>query len=121
MTECNGLPLLFSGIGHKKIEADFQGGNLTSPDRIGSGLPLLREVDRKIGLIDALNAAIYDPRFQPLVVHDQCRCPSAYPGPADSPDRSGSPPDTRTSTITRPCGRTPCCRLSPTARSKQGR
>ncbi|NQU74758.1 MAG: IS1380 family transposase [Planctomycetes bacterium] len=67
MTECNGLPLLFSSVGHKKIVADFDGGELTSD----GGLPLLREVDRKIGLIDAINAAIYDPRFQPLVVHDQ--------------------------------------------------
>jgi hypothetical protein len=47
--------------------ADFDGGDLTSD----GGLPLLREVDKKIGLIDALDAAICDPRFQPLVVHDQ--------------------------------------------------
>jgi Transposase DDE domain group 1 len=67
MTECNAQPLLFSSLGHKKIVADFKGGNLTSD----GGLPLLREVDRKIGLIDALNAAICDPRFQPLVVHEQ--------------------------------------------------
>jgi len=67
MTECNGLPLLFSSVGTKKIVADFAGGDLTSD----GGLPLLREVDRKLGLIDALDAAIYDPRFQPLVVHEQ--------------------------------------------------
>jgi hypothetical protein len=67
MTECNAQPLLFSSLGHKKILADFNGGDLTSD----GGLPLLREVDRKIGLIDALNAAICDPRFQPLVVHEQ--------------------------------------------------
>ena len=67
MTECNGLPLRFASLGRKKIVADFQGGDLTSD----GGLPLLREVDRKIGLIDALNTAIADPRFQPLVVHDQ--------------------------------------------------
>jgi hypothetical protein len=47
--------------------ADFDGGDLASD----GGLPLLREVDRKIGLIDALNAAIDDPRFAPLVEHDQ--------------------------------------------------
>ena len=58
MTECTGLPLVFSRLGTKKIVADFAGGNLTSD----GGLPLLREVDRKIGLIDALNAAIDDPR-----------------------------------------------------------
>lgn len=67
MTKCNRQPLLFSSLRSKKILADFDGGDLTSD----GGLPLLREVDRKIGLIDALDAAIYDPRFQPLVVHDQ--------------------------------------------------
>jgi len=67
MTECKGLPLLFSSLGRKKILADFRGGDLTSD----GGLPLLREVDRKLGLLDALDAAICDPRFQPLVVHEQ--------------------------------------------------
>jgi hypothetical protein len=67
MTECNGQQVLFSSLGHKKVLADFKGGDLTSD----GGLPLLREVDRRIGLIDAINAAIFDPRFQPLVEHDQ--------------------------------------------------
>ena len=59
--------MLFASVERRQIDADFQGGDLTSD----GGLPLLREVDRKIGLIDALNAAIRDPRFQPLVEHDQ--------------------------------------------------
>jgi hypothetical protein len=59
--------MLFASVDRRQIVADFQGGDLTSD----GGLPLLREVDRKIGLIDALNEAIRDPRFQPLVVHDQ--------------------------------------------------
>jgi hypothetical protein len=67
MTECNGLPLLFSSLGRKKIVADFQGGDLTSD----GGLPLLREVDRRIGLIDAVDAAINDPRCPWLIEHDQ--------------------------------------------------
>jgi hypothetical protein len=67
MTECNRQPMLFASVDRRQIVADFQGGDLTSD----GGLPLLREVDRKIGLIDAIDAAIYDPRFQPLVVHDQ--------------------------------------------------
>jgi len=67
MTECNLQPLLFASVDRRQIVADFQGGDLTSD----GGLPLLREVDRKIGMIDAINAAICDPRFQPLVVHDQ--------------------------------------------------
>jgi len=32
---------------------------------------LLREVDGRIGLIDAINAAIPDPRNQGIVIHDQ--------------------------------------------------
>lgn len=67
MTECNGLPLLFASLGRKKIVADFAGGDLTSD----GGLPLLREVDRKIGLIDAIDAAITDPRRRWLIEHDQ--------------------------------------------------
>jgi len=67
MTECNGLPVLFSSLASKKMVADFNGGDLTSD----GGLPLLREVDRKIGLIDALDAAIYDPRCPWLIEHDQ--------------------------------------------------
>ena len=43
MTECNGLPLVFSSLGRKKIQADFQGGKLTSD----AGAALLREVDRR--------------------------------------------------------------------------
>lgn len=67
MTECNGLPLLFASLGRKKIVADFAGGDLTSD----GGLPLIREVDRKIGLIDAIDAAIHDPRCPWLIEHDQ--------------------------------------------------
>ncbi len=67
MTECNRQPMLFASFDRRQIVADFQGGDLTSD----GGLPLLREVDRKIGLIDAVNGAIFDPRYQPLVEHDQ--------------------------------------------------
>jgi hypothetical protein len=67
MTECNLRPLLFASVDRRQIVADFQGGDLTSD----GGLPLLREVDRKIGLIDALNAVIRDPRCPWLIEHDQ--------------------------------------------------
>ena len=58
MTECNGLPLVFSSVGRKKIHADFAGGHLTSD----AGAVLLREVDKRLGLIDALAACFTDPR-----------------------------------------------------------
>ena len=67
MTDCNKTPLLFSSLGRKNLVADFDGGDLTSD----GGLPLLREVDRKIGLIDAINAALADPRCPWLIEHDQ--------------------------------------------------
>ena len=48
MTECNPQPLLFSSLGRRKIVADFTGGTLTSD----AGGLLLREVERRTGLID---------------------------------------------------------------------
>lgn len=76
MTKCNFQPLLFARVDRRRIVADFQGGDLTSDGGLPvpprqTGLPLLREVDRKIGLIDALDAAIYDPRCPWLIEHDQ--------------------------------------------------
>jgi len=65
MTECNGLPLEFSTLGRKRIQADFNGGKLTSD----AGAALLREVDKGIGLIDALVASIPDPRDPGKITH----------------------------------------------------
>ena len=67
MTECNGPAVLFSSLGRQKIVADFAGGRLTSD---GGGL-LVREVDRRLGLIDALTACLTDPRDPARIVHDQ--------------------------------------------------
>ena len=67
MTECNGQTLLFSSLGRQNIVADFGGGRLTSD----GGALLLREVDRRLGLIDALAACLTDPRDPARVVHDQ--------------------------------------------------
>ncbi|MCX5653886.1 MAG: transposase [Planctomycetota bacterium] len=61
------MPVVFSSLHRKKLAADFQGGDLTSD----GGLPLLREVARRIGLIDQLSAAIRDPRDPERIEHDQ--------------------------------------------------
>ena len=66
MTDCITQPLLFSSLGTKKIQADFNGGHLTSD----AGMLLLREVDRRIGLIDALSDCIADPRDPAKTTHD---------------------------------------------------
>ena len=67
MTGCNTQPLLFSNLKNKKIQADFNGGSLTSD----AGAVLLREVDHRISLIDAINRCIPDPRNQFFIAHQQ--------------------------------------------------
>jgi hypothetical protein len=49
------------------VTADFGGGAITSD----AGALLLREVDRKLGLIDALCDVIPDPRNPALIIHRQ--------------------------------------------------
>ncbi len=66
MTECNQQPLLFSSLKARKIQADFDGGAITSD----AGALLLREVDRRIGLIDAITDSIPDPRDSAKTTHD---------------------------------------------------
>jgi hypothetical protein len=67
MTECNGQRVVFSSLGRQRIEGDWTGGTLTSD----AGAVLLREADRRIGLIDALNRCIPDPRNPDWIIHDQ--------------------------------------------------
>jgi Transposase DDE domain group 1 len=67
MTECIDEPLHFSRIGPKAVIADFNGGRLTTD----AGALLLRELGQKLGLFDALDRVIPDPRWLPIVVHDQ--------------------------------------------------
>jgi hypothetical protein len=54
VTECNRESLTFSSLSRRKISAYFDGGRLTSD----AGGLLLREVDRRIGLIAALAGCI---------------------------------------------------------------
>ena len=67
MTDCNTSPLLFSSLGRKKIQGDFNGGSLTSD----AGALLLREADKHLGLIDAINRCIRDPRNPFYTLHQQ--------------------------------------------------
>jgi hypothetical protein len=67
MTDCNTNLLLFSSLTRKKVQADFNGGSLTSD----AGALLLRELDRRIGLVDALNHCIPDPRNPFYTIHQQ--------------------------------------------------
>jgi hypothetical protein len=67
MTECNRDNLDFSRLGPRAVVADFQGGRLTTD----AGALLLREVGDRLGLFDALDAAIPDPRHPLFIVHEQ--------------------------------------------------
>lgn len=66
MTQCNRGKLSFSSLSRKKILADFNGGQLTSD----GGALLLREVERRTGLLDSLADCIADPRDPAKIKHD---------------------------------------------------
>lgn len=67
MTDCNVPPLRFASLGRKAVVADFRGGRLTTD----AGALLLRETADRLGLFDALDAAIPDPRHPLYIVHEQ--------------------------------------------------
>src|SRR3954452_2084053 len=67
MTDCSPEPLQFARAGGKGVVADFQGGRLTTD----AGALLLRDVEHRLGLVDALDAALPDPRRPELIEHDQ--------------------------------------------------
>lgn len=67
MTECSSKKVVLSRLGRHRVEAEFSGGRLTS----NAGLLLVREVDRKLGLLDAVNTAIPDPRHPLSITHQQ--------------------------------------------------
>lgn len=67
MTECITDAVEFTRHARRKVVADFRGGRLTSD----AGVLLLREVDRQLGLIDAVNDCLPDPRSPPWIIHEQ--------------------------------------------------
>ena len=66
MTECNRQLLLFSSRGRQQIQADFAGGTLTSD----AGGLLLREVDRRTGLLAALAGCLTERRDPGRITHE---------------------------------------------------
>ncbi len=67
MTHCNTTRVLFSSVGLRDLLAEFTAGHITSD----AGLLFLREADRRMRLIDALDAVIPDPRSPERIVHPQ--------------------------------------------------
>lgn len=66
MSDCTDEQMLFGRLGRREIEANFEGGALSSD----GGLMLLRQVDRRTGLSAAVAAALHDPRNPDFIVHE---------------------------------------------------
>ena len=67
MTECTRSPIAFSSLGKRKVVADFDGGTITSD----GGVLLLRQIERRLRLVERIDAAIPDPRNPFLITHSQ--------------------------------------------------
>lgn len=67
MPKCTQPELTFPSFDRRKIEASFTGGDVSSD----GGILLLREADRRLGLVAALDAVLVDPRHQVFVTHRQ--------------------------------------------------
>ena len=67
MTERKSATIELTGVKRRQVVANFDGGRLTSD----AGVVLLREVDRRIGLIDAINDCLPDPRDPRYITHEQ--------------------------------------------------
>lgn len=66
MPKCTATDLEFGRQGRRRVEANFEGGAISSD----GGLMLLRQVDRRIGLSAAVAAAMHDPRDPNLITHE---------------------------------------------------
>lgn len=67
MPNCTQPELTFPSSDRRKIEANFAGGDVSSD----GGVLLLRQADRRLGLVAALDAVLHDPRDPLYVVHRQ--------------------------------------------------
>lgn len=65
MAKCSSNQLEFASCQNLKIQADFQGGEVSSD----GGLLLLREVDRKLNLLKRAAACLPDSRNPELIAH----------------------------------------------------
>ena len=66
MPKCTADQMSFGRLGRRVIEANFEGGAISSD----GGLMLLRQVDRRVGLSTAVAAALHDPRNPDLIIHE---------------------------------------------------
>lgn len=66
MTDCTRDGFEFAPLGRRKVAVEFSGGEVSSD----GGALLLRQVDRRIGLLDRVASRLIDPRAPFKVKHD---------------------------------------------------
>lgn len=66
MPNCTQKEMDFGRVGRRVIEANFDGGALSSD----GGLLLLKQTDRRIGLSHAVATALNDPRDRSRITHE---------------------------------------------------
>jgi hypothetical protein len=59
--------LQFPRCQRRQVQAEFTGGDITSD----GGVLLLRQVDRRLGLLAAVDRVLHDPRDPRLIAHSQ--------------------------------------------------
>ncbi|MEW7987805.1 MAG: IS1380 family transposase [Candidatus Thiodiazotropha endolucinida] len=64
MTDCTQEVFDFPALKRRKVQGEFTGGDITSD----GGVLLLRQIDRRLGLMKAVDGAIADPRY---ITHSQ--------------------------------------------------
>lgn len=67
MTNCTQGAFEFPPVKRRRVEAEFSGGQVTSD----GGVVLLRQADRRTGLMEAIDEVIADPRDPELITHSQ--------------------------------------------------
>ena len=67
MTNCTQESFEFPALKRRKIECEFSGGDITSD----GGVMLLRQMDKQLGLIEAVDQVLLDPRDKSLIKHSQ--------------------------------------------------
>ena len=67
MTDCTSSQLQFPGFKQRKVEADFTGGHVSSD---AGGCLLLRQVDRRLGLLKQVSRNLMDPRRKKSCEHN---------------------------------------------------
>ena len=67
MTNCTQASFDFPVLKRRKVQAEFSGGDITSD----GGALLLRQVDKRLGLMEAIDRVIHDPRDPRYIEHSQ--------------------------------------------------